>query len=125
MSRVDATAGRRDRLVTVQQLVSSSDGGFPVESWVPYATVFAHREDLSARERFSFTAAQETASYDSRWTLPWLPDMDPSRVDVAKQFRLVVVDRVHDIVAAIEIQRAAGLELTTLAGAILTTGPGA
>lgn len=120
MSRADALAGRRDRLVRVEQLTEGGEPGFPVEEWVPLATVYAHREDVSVRERFSFTAGQETVAYDTRWSLPWIPAMNPELVDVPKCFRLVVERRVHDIVGVVEIQREVAIELTTLSGAIET-----
>jgi SPP1 family predicted phage head-tail adaptor len=117
MSRAHAASGARDRLVTIQALTEGKgDSNFPVDTWEDLAEVWAHKEDASARERFSFTANQETAPYDTRWTIPFMDAMDPELVNVRKARRLIVKGRVHDIVGATEIGRREGLELQTLAG---------
>ncbi len=115
----DAASGVRDRLVTIQTLTESKGASnYPVESWDDLADVWMHKEDLSARERFSFTANQASAPYDTRWTMPWMDAMDPELVNVPKLRRLVVKGRVHDIVGAMEIGRKVGIQLQTLAGGL-------
>lgn len=119
MSRKDAAAGARDRLVTIEQLTESKGtSNYPVESWDTLVDVWAHKADASARERFSFSANQETAPYDTRWTIPFLESMDPDAVDVRKTRRLLYRGRVHDIVGAMEIGRREAIELQTLAGGL-------
>jgi len=117
VSRPHAAAGARDRLVTIQFLTEGQGGsGYPSDTWATLATVWAHKDDISARERFSFTANQETAPYDTRWTIPWTAAMDPDTVDVPKARRLIIHGRIHDIVRAVEIGRHDAIDLETQAG---------
>lgn len=112
-------SGQRDRLVTIQQLTASIGATrFPVEGWADLTTVWAHKADISGRERF--TENQASAPYDTTWTIPYAADMDPELVDVRKARRLVVKGRVHDIVAAKEVGRKVAIEVQTLAGGLLT-----
>ncbi len=121
MSQKDAAAGARDRLVTIQERPDAdakAPSGYPVETWTTLADVWMHKYDISARERYSFQSNQESAPYDTKWTLPWMDTMDPETVDVRKLRRLLVNGRVHDIVGANEIGRRNGIELQTLAGGL-------
>lgn len=116
-----ATSGERDRPVVIQQLPSAdrvAASRLPMEVWTHLATVWAQKDDQGGKERFA--ANQVSAPYDTRWSLPYRPDMDPELIDVPKQRRLIVNGRVHDIVAATEVGRKAGIELFTVAGGLLT-----
>lgn len=114
-----AASGQRDRLVTIQALTESTGASrYPVESWADLVTVWAHKEDIGARERF--IAEQHSAPYDTRWSLPWDARMDPDTVDVRKTRRLIVGSRVHDIVAAKELGRRQGIAVETLAGGLVS-----
>jgi SPP1 family predicted phage head-tail adaptor len=107
-------AGERDRQVTLQELTESvGTSRFPVEAWSTLATVFARREDIGGRERF--TMNQTSAPFDCKWEIPYLTDMDPDEIDVPKKRRLVYKSRTYDIVAAAMIGRYEGIELLTLA----------
>lgn len=123
MSRANASAGRRDRLVTVQQLTEARAGsGFPGESWTELCEVWANKVDATTAERSRerFVNDQESAAYETTWTLPYRADLDPELVDVPKTRRLVVRGRVHDIIRAVEVDRRAGVEVLTRAGGLLT-----
>lgn len=119
MTRPNAAAGRRDRLVTIQQLSESKGASnFPVSGWTDLAQVWANKDDIGGQERF--LSNQESAPFDTRWSIPWMASMNPDTVDVPKRRRLLVESRVHDIVAAQEIGRREGIELHTVAGGLLT-----
>lgn len=120
MSTVDAIAGKRDRLVTIQQLTESKGASnYPIETWTTLVEdVWFYKEDASGRERFAEN--QVSAPFDTIWSGPWMDAMDPELVDVPKRRRLVVKGRVHDIVRAKELGRRGGIELTTLSGGLLT-----
>lgn len=106
-------AGERDRYVTVQQLTESvGSSRFPVETWSTLCTVWMHKLDLSARERFRLN--QNSAASDVQFEMPYRADMDPELVDVPKKRRLLYLGRVFDITEASTIGRKEGIELTTL-----------
>lgn len=108
-------SGARDRLVTVQSMsASKGSSNYPVETWVDLADVWASKRDLRGMERF--TAAQMSAPYETRWELPYSANWDPELVDVPKSRRLVVDGRVHNIVAAEEVQRRRLVAVMTVAG---------
>lgn len=108
--------GKRDRLVTIQEMTSSidADSGEPVEAWDTLATVFMEKVEMRGNERFQ--SQQMTAPYDTRWRLPYRTDMDPETLDVPKDRRLVYKNRVYDIISAQMIGRRDGIELMTLSG---------
>jgi SPP1 family predicted phage head-tail adaptor len=109
-------AGERDRRIVIEQLAQSiATTGFPVETWTTLRTMYAQKLDLSGTERFR--ADQLSASYDTRWEINYVADMDPNLVGVSKQRRIVHAGQTHDIVAASEIGRREGIELLTLAKA--------
>lgn len=117
MTRVNASAGARDRQVTIQQLSESKGASnAPVETWTDLRQAWANKADIAGRERF--VADQQSAPYDTVWTLPWMADLNPELVDVRKDRRLVVNGRVHDIVEAREIGRREAIEVRTLAGGL-------
>lgn len=112
-------SGARDRLITVQQLTETlAPSRFPVSTWSDLSSVWAHKEDIGGRERVA--QDQTSAPYDTKWTLPYSADWDPELVDVRKARRLLVQGRVHDIVAAAEVGRKAGVEVWTLSGGLAT-----
>lgn len=114
MTTTPLASGRRDELVTIEQLAEGQGGsGFPTETWTVLDMVWMGRVPLTARERFA--ANQVTAYADTHWYLAWRADMDPDTVPVPKTRRLIYQGRVHDIVAATAIGRRLGIELTTLA----------
>lgn len=112
--RSDARSGRRDRLVTlipVTQGIGSS--GYPTEvDGTDTLALWARKDDIGGRERFSNT--HETASYDTRWSVPYLPAIDPDHVNVPKVFVLSYLGRRYDIVQASMIGSNQGVELLTL-----------
>jgi SPP1 family predicted phage head-tail adaptor len=107
-------SGSRDRRVTIQRVTQvASESGFPKDSVESSFTVFASREDITGVERFE--AQQLSARADTRWQLPYRPDMDPELVDVPKARRLVYRGRTYDIVAASVLGTKTAIELVTLA----------
>ena len=118
MTRYGTTdAGERDRQVTLRPITQSRGGsGFPVETEGDTGdgiVLWACKSDVSGRERFA--GGQLSAPYETRWEVPYVEDLDPDLVDVAKAFVLVYQDRLHDIIAASMIGRKEGVELLTLA----------
>lgn len=109
--------GQRDRRVTIQQRPAadaSETSGFPVDGpWTTLVSCDMAKFDVGGRERFQ--SAQTSAAYDTRWEMEYRADMDPELVDVAKLRRLVYAGRTYDIVAASQIGRRDGVEITTLA----------
>lgn len=112
------SAGKRDRLVTIQQRSATdsadSTSGEPVETWTTLVSHLpAGRLDLSGDERFR--ADQMSAKFDTVWEINWRADMDPDLIDVPKTRRLLVGTRAYDIVSCLEIGRRAGLRLEVIA----------
>ena len=113
-------SGKRDRWITIQTLTESTGSSrYPVEEWNTLTQVWAEKRDIRGVERFVFSADQQSAPYDTRWEIPYRPDMDPELVNIPKHRRLVVRGRVHEIVAAAEIGRKRGVELMTLSGGLV------
>src|SRR5262245_14770128 len=103
--------GDLDRVVRIQQKTDpppDSGSGFPVEEWTDLvAAMPAQLIDLSANERYS--ADQISAKYDGQWVIQYRADMDPELLDIPKTRRLVHHSRVHDITAAFQLGRQAGI----------------
>lgn len=110
-----ADPGLRDRIVTIEYRTAAVDSeGAPDDTWTTLvASCPASKADITGWERLR--ADQMSARYDTRWEINYRLDMDPELVDVAKDRRLVVNGRTHDIVAASEIGRREGVELLTIA----------
>ncbi len=114
------SAGRRDRVITIQQLQESKGkSGFPKDKWTTLASVKAGKSepeiDSTLRERF--IAGQLSGPLQTTWTIAYRPDMDPNRLDVSKIRRVLYAGRVYDIQSAREVGRRGGIELLTLAKA--------
>jgi SPP1 family predicted phage head-tail adaptor len=96
---MSATAGQRDKLVTIQSGVESrGPTGQPVMAWSAIATVWMRRTEVSGTERMA--AAQRQADVGSQWQMPYLSTMDPELVDVPKYRRLRYQNRTYDITRA-------------------------
>lgn len=112
-----ATAGQRDRLVTIEGRTTGVDASFgPVETWAPILGLWASRVDTRqevVNERL--VTHQVTAPFEAHWELPYRVEIDPELVDVSKDRRLVYEGRVHDIIHAEPIGRHAGVKVLTLA----------
>jgi len=107
-------AGARDTWVTIQAADDGDSGsGFPTEVWTDLARVAMAREDLEAVE--IDRQATPMALSTIRWVMPYRTDMDPERVDVPKERRLVLYERIYDIIAAAPFgPRRTYLELVTV-----------
>jgi head-tail adaptor len=118
MARALLDAGRRDRVITIEQLAESAgSSGYPVEGWSTLAAGMpASKEDANPRERK--IAEHMSARFDTTWQIGYRLDMDPDLVDVPKTRRIVYAGRVFDIVAARQIGRRAAVELDTIAATV-------
>lgn len=116
-------SGKRDRRIVLQQLTEGQGGsGFPIETWQDLATVWANKFEpppFFHYEKFVPDIEQEIASYETIWTIPYMESMDPELVEVPKKRRIIVKNRVHDIVAAQEVGRRRAIQLSTVAGGLL------
>lgn len=111
--RTPIEPGHLDRRVTIQQATESvGSSGMPVQTWTALDDAWMGRESLKGMERLQ--AGQVASRYDSRWLMHYRADMDPDAVDVPKARRLVLGGRVQEIVAAQQIGRKEGIELTTM-----------
>lgn len=112
-------AGRRTRHVTVQAYAESRQTtGFPAEAWTDLFTTYMSREEFggqAAGKRERFVADQQAATAESRWQMPFRPDMDPERIDVPKMRRLVYQGRTYNITAATTVGNRAAVEVLTQA----------
>lgn len=112
-----ASAGTRDRLVTMQKLgdAQAAMSGLPKQVVVSTFTMWAARTDLdnSGWSRERSLGNQLSARMETEWSMAYRADLDPELVDVAKAFRLVYEGREHDIVIATQIGRRQGIKLTT------------
>lgn len=110
--------GERDRQVVIEQAgEATGSGGFPTETWTTLCTMFASRQDLSARERLQ---GGVEAEFTTRWEVNYRTDLDPELVDVPKLRRLTYQGRVHDVIEASVIGRREGVELLTRASSSTT-----
>lgn len=117
-------SGRRDQTITIEQRSDTdsaeSTSGEPVETWTTLVSNMpASRLDTSGDERF--VADQTAAKFDIEWEINWRADMDPELYDIPKVRRVVLADRVHDIVSCVEVGRRAGLILRTCASSKVPT----
>ena len=115
-------SGKRDRLVTIQQLTEGVDpeSGEPTETWTTLVSqMWASQRKTSGAE--AFKSDQESARFDCEWEINWREDMNPDTLDIPKVRRILFGTRVHDIVEAVEVGRRAGLCLYTLASAQVPT----
>jgi head-tail adaptor len=113
-------AGRRDRLITIEQRSTAEvdaadpESGEPVETWTTLVEQLpAHRDDVQGFERLR--ATRNEAVNEVRWEIAYRADMDPELVDVATLRRLVFQARTFDIKGASQIGRRRGIELYAVA----------
>jgi SPP1 family predicted phage head-tail adaptor len=100
-------AGRLDRRITIEiKTVAQDEFGQPVETWTTLATVWAHKRDIRASEKFRAQQeiAEEAAVFEIRWR---------SGIDAGD--RLVHDGKTYDIEGVAEIGRREGLELMATA----------
>lgn len=110
-------SGRRDTLITMQQLVETAgDSGEPVESWTTLCTLWASMETVDAPERFTEGVVMNQVSARAwiKFTTNYRTDCDPHSISVPKTRRVTYLDRVYDIAAAALIGRKRGIEFLTL-----------
>lgn len=115
-------AGRRDKLVIIQQRSSvdpMDDAGYPVDGpWTELGREWMSKlsvAELGQQERF--VAAQVTASFETEWEMPYRSTMDPEEIDIPKLRRLSYRGRIYDIVfaAVAEVREGKAIKIRTLA----------
>ena len=68
-------AGELDRRIVIQSATESQDAaGQPIKTWTNLATVWAKRQDLKGRERF--TAQQRLAIRTATYRIRWLSGLE-------------------------------------------------
>lgn len=87
-------AGKYDRRVTIQQLVTTSDGtGGTTSSWQTFATVWAAIEPLTGGEYF--VAQQTTSKVNNKISLRYLDGVKPA-------MRVLYGTRIYNIEAVMD-----------------------
>jgi head-tail adaptor len=117
MAQRPAAVGRRDRMITIEQLhETSAPGSFPLESWTPLVMGLpAAKLEVSSVERTQ--GGITTAAFETRWHFEYREDCDPDLVDVMKHRRIVFGGRVLNVVGAEHLGRCAGIEFRTIGAA--------
>lgn len=112
-----SSVGKKDRLVTIEQMTESQgSSGRPVETWTFLTKAWMERREINRRadsERFSEGAL--TARYDVSWVMHYQVDMDPELLNVPKIRRLSYGGRTYDITAAVPLGVHRDVELFTIA----------
>ncbi|QDP57384.1 MAG: putative head completion protein [Prokaryotic dsDNA virus sp.] len=107
-------AGRMDRRITLERFTEVGRDAFndPIMDWAPICPpVWASKEDIRDGERWSAqeVGAEVTTRFQVRWSSA-VADFNPKD-------RVLFGGRVYDVVAAKEIGRREGLEITANARA--------
>lgn len=114
-------AGTLVHQVTIQQLTETDavdSSGAPAETpWTtlcvaPMGRLLSMRTERGAE---TVKANELSAVVATRWTMRYLPTMDPDLVDVQKLRRLLYQGRVYDIVAIEPMDRRVGFVIRTIA----------
>jgi len=116
----NTTAGLKDCLVTIEQPTETKGpAGESIAGWGPLLTLWACRQDVDAPERFTEGLVQDQISARAwmKWTTEYRAEIDPLRVNVAKERRLVYLGRTYDIAAATLVARNRGVTILTLSKA--------
>ena len=94
-----------DRFITIEDpTVTQDDFGGEVTTWTEFATVWAQRVDMKARERFNSDQIQ--AKEMTTWRIRFLDGIQPD-------MRIVYFGKVYEITGIAELGRMAGLEIVT------------
>lgn len=117
-------AGKLDRRIIIEVRADGSPQtqdafGEPIYSWSTFATVWAGRRDVKARERFASVTSQVVADVDTVWTCRWFPLGEQVQPDTHRVFH---AGRYFNIVGVAEIGRRQGLEISTTARAEAPVG---
>jgi SPP1 family predicted phage head-tail adaptor len=97
-------AGDLDRLIRIERAFTTSDGlGGGTQHWLPLATVWASKDDVSDGERVR--AAEVGATIETRFRIRW-------GIGVTVQDRIVYDGRTFELNAVKEIGRHEGQELS-------------
>jgi head-tail adaptor len=115
MPQTATAIGTRQYRVVIQGVTDGVDGsGFPIETFVDVATVWAARTPgLAAAGGELLREDQVSARAYHRWAIPYLAAVDPDLVPVAKM-RLLHEGRAYDILEAYAVGPHEEIVLTTL-----------
>lgn len=103
MSKI--AAGKRDRRITLERLVSEKIDGTPKDSWKPIATVWAAKNELKGYERFQND--RNVADAEVEFVILYSGDVK----DLSTADRVTYGDAKYDIIAVAEIGRKDGLSI--------------
>jgi SPP1 family predicted phage head-tail adaptor len=107
-------AGTLDRRIVIQRATTSANAfNEAVPTWAPIATVWAHKRDVSDKERQQ--AAETAAEITTRFRVRWSRRI----ANVNPKDRLLEGGRVYDIWGIKEIGRREGFEISATARADL------
>ena len=102
-------AGKMERWITIEEFTAVQDAyGQETETWTEFATVWAEKIDIKARERFA--AQQDIAEQTTRFRLRWLMGITP-------KMRIISENKTYDIGGIAELGRRVGMEITATARA--------
>ncbi len=102
-------AGKMDRFITIEEFTAVQDAfGQETETWTEFATVWAEKVDIKARERFA--AQQDLAEETTRFRMRYLQGITP-------KMRIVDDGKTYDIEGIAELGRRVGMEITATARA--------
>ena len=94
-----------DRFITIEDpTVTQDDFGGEVTTWAEFASVWAQRVDMRAKERFN--SDQTQAIETTTWRIRYLDGVQPD-------MRISYFGKVYSITGIAELGRAAGLEIVT------------
>jgi SPP1 family predicted phage head-tail adaptor len=82
-------AGSLDREIVIQSFTEAQDAsGQPIQTWVTFASVYAHRRDVRGQERFTSDQrmAIRTATFRIRWLAGVTEEMQI--VDAGSTYRI-------------------------------------
>jgi SPP1 family predicted phage head-tail adaptor len=103
-------SGPLDRRIVIERAALTSNAfGEGVPTWGALAEVWAHKQDVSDKERQQ--SAEVAAEITTRFKIRWSPDV----ATVNPKDRVVFDGRVYNLSAVKEIGRREGLELSATA----------
>lgn len=112
-TREQVTAGKRDRVLTIQRSTRVQDVGSGewIDTWGTLATVWTSKKDTSDGERMR--AAELSAEISTRFVIEW----SAALAGVTVEDRVECEGRVYNIYSVKEIGTREGIEITGTARA--------
>jgi SPP1 family predicted phage head-tail adaptor len=105
-------SGKLDRRIVIERAALTANAfGEGVPTWAPLAEVWAHKQDVSDKERQQ--SAEVSAEITTRFRIRWSPDV----ATLNPKDRIVFDGRTFEIWGVKEIGRREGLEISATARA--------